>query len=121
MATKAAIISLPIMPFNKTKHSKVVQYLENIEDFLFKLHSPDDKLPIPHENDDSCSDETISPEQKDEILNHVKVLLCGDLLGRKRITGAKKTRLDCDWNHDKFNNIIEYPALWHAKQSFLGG
>ena len=46
--------------------------------------------------------------------------LIGDLLGRERITGAKKTRLGCDSPSERFKNIVEAPALWHTKQSFLG-
>jgi len=36
------------------------------------------------------------PVNADEVLKNVKVPLGGDLLGRERITGAKKTRLGCD-------------------------
>ena len=50
----------------------------------------------------------------------LKVPLVGDLLGRKRVTGAKKTRLGCDSPSERFQNIVEAPALWHTKQSFLG-
>lgn len=46
--------------------------------------------------------------------------LVGDLLGRERVTGAKKTRLGCDSLSERFQNIVEAPALWHTKQSFLG-
>ena len=35
------------------------------------------------------------------------------------MTGAKKTRLGCDSIVERFKNIVECPALWHAKQSFL--
>ena len=60
------------------------------------------------------------PVNADEILKNVKVPLGGDLLGRERITGAKKTRLGCDSAAERFESILETPALWHAKQSFLG-
>lgn len=62
------------------------------------------------------------PVNADEILKNqlIKVLLGGDLLGRERITGAKKTRLGCDSAAERFESILETPALWHAKQSFLG-
>lgn len=46
--------------------------------------------------------------------------LAGDLLGRERVTGTKKTRLGCDSPSERFQNIVEAPALWHTKQSFLG-
>ena len=60
------------------------------------------------------------PVNADEVLKNVKVPLGGDLLGRERITGAKKTRLGCDSAAETFESIVETPALWHAKQSFLG-
>ena len=60
------------------------------------------------------------PVNADEVLKNVKVPLGGDLLGRERITGAKKTRLGCDSAAERFGSIVETPALWHAKQSFLG-
>lgn len=44
----------------------------------------------------------------------------GDLLGCERVTGAKATRSGCDNSIDKFENIIESPALWQMKQAFLG-
>ena len=56
----------------------------------------------------------------DEVLKNVKVSLGGDLLGRERITGAKKTILGCDIATERFENVVETPALWHAKQAFLG-
>lgn len=52
-------------------------------------------------------------------MQNVKVPLGGDLLGRERVTGAKKTRLGCDLRSDQFQSIVETPALWHAKQAFL--
>ena len=59
------------------------------------------------------------PVNADEVLKNVKVPLGGDLLGRERITGAKKTRLGCDSAAERFESIVEMLALWHAKQSFL--
>ena len=56
----------------------------------------------------------------DVILRNVKLPLVGDLLGRERVSGAKKTRLGCDSPSERFQNIVEVPALWHTKQSFLG-
>lgn len=46
--------------------------------------------------------------------------LYGDLLGRERVTGAKKTRAGCDYTSERFECIVEACAQWHAKQSFLG-
>ena len=36
------------------------------------------------------------------------------------MTGAKKTRMGCDFKTEKFENIVENVAQWHTKQSFLG-
>ena len=59
-------------------------------------------------------------QSQDSVLKKVRVgPLAGDLLGRERVTGAKKTRLGCDSIVECFENIVECPALWHAKQSFL--
>ena len=58
-------------------------------------------------------------QSQDSVLEKVRVPLAGDLLGRERVTGAKKTRLGCDSIVECFENIVECAALWHAKQSFL--
>ena len=58
-------------------------------------------------------------QSQDSVLKKVRVPLAGDLLGRERVTGAKKTRLGCDSIVERFENIVECPALWHAKQTFL--
>ena len=58
-------------------------------------------------------------QSQDNVLKKVRVPLAGDLLGRERVTGAKKTRLGCDNIVERFKNIVECPALWHVKQSFL--
>lgn len=49
----------------------------------------------------------------------MKVPLAGDLLGRERVTGAKRVRMGCDLPEERYDNIVETPALWHAKQAFL--
>ena len=49
----------------------------------------------------------------------MKLRILRDLLGRERVTGAKRVRLGCDQPEERFENIIETPALWHAKQAFL--
>lgn len=54
------------------------------------------------------------------IIKGKKVPLYGDLLGRERVTGAKRTRAGCDHGTEKFEPIIECPSLWHMKQAFLG-
>jgi len=60
--------------------------------------------------------------QEDGTTNHepkLKVPLAGDLLGRERVTGAKRARMGCDQPEERYENITETPALWHAKQAFL--
>ena len=59
------------------------------------------------------------PARKSEILKGVKVSLFGDLLGRERLTGAKKTRAGCKFSSDKFEQVVEVPAVMHAKQFFF--
>jgi hypothetical protein len=75
------------------------------------------------EDEPECLDETPSSAEtaakKSEVLQNVKVPLVGDLLGRERLTGAKKTRTGCDYSSDRFEQIVEIPAVWHAKQFFL--
>lgn len=53
------------------------------------------------------------------VMEKARVPLVGDMLDRERVTGAKKTPLDCDSAVERFQNIVECPALWHAKQAFL--
>lgn len=55
----------------------------------------------------------------DAQTRNIKVPLGGDLLGRERVIGAKRLRMGCDQPSDRFENIVETPALWHAKQAFL--
>ncbi|XP_074612567.1 uncharacterized protein LOC141866909 isoform X2 [Acropora palmata] len=105
MKKKSVIIGLPVVPYNQSKHSDVCQYLEYVQKLLVDIYKP--------QNQDM-------PVNADEVLKNVKVPLGGDLLGRERITGAKKTRLGCDSAAERFESIVEMPALWHAKQSFLG-
>ena len=115
MAKKSVIMSLPVVPFNQNKHSDVCQYLEYLENFLSEVFIPPNEPPLTH--DASPAD---IARRKDRILSEVKVPLCGDLLGRERVTGAKQTRMGCDYKTERFDNIVENVAQWHAKQSFLG-
>lgn len=115
MAKKSVIMPLPIQPFNQNKHSDVCQYLEYLENFLLEVFTPANEPPVPP--DASPAD---IASRKDRILSEVKVPLCGDLLGRERVTGAKQTRMGCDYKTERFENIVENVAQWHTKQSFLG-
>ena len=47
-------------------------------------------------------------------------LMNDDLLGRERVTGAKKLRKGCDKSSERFDNMCEVAEYWHAKQAFLG-
>lgn len=111
MSQKSTIIGLPILPYNQAKVSDMCQYLDHTQSFLLST-----LLDNPQQFPPGSTEEL---DYKEAILKDVKLPLCGDLLGRERITGAKKTRLGCDRNFERSNNIIEYPALWHTKQSFL--
>jgi len=80
-------------------------------------------MQVIHPQDEPHLSDTTSQSQHgarcERILEQVRVPLAGDLLGRERVSGAKKTRLGCDNAVERFDNIVECPALWHAKQSFL--
>ena len=115
MAKKSVIVGLPIIPLNQNKHSDVCQYLEYVENMLLEIYTPLDE--VPPRPDFSPAD---IGRQRDSILADVKVPLCGDLLGHERVSGAKKTRMGCDHQTERFENIVENVAQWHAKQSFLG-
>ena len=49
MSKKSVIINLPIVPYNQSKHSDVVQYLEVLQDLLTEVYAPDDKYPLSHD------------------------------------------------------------------------
>ena len=80
-----------------------------------KVHTPDGERLVPT----GASSEEESA-RRERVLKNVNVPLCGDLLGRERVTGAKKTRMGSDLHTERFDNITENVTLWHAKQSFLG-
>ena len=42
MARKSVIINLPIVPYNQSKHSDVVQYLEVLQELLTEVYAPDE-------------------------------------------------------------------------------
>jgi hypothetical protein len=112
MAKKSTVIGLPIVPFNQNKHSDMCLYLKYLEDFLSNLRKPKGV------NTEESTAENSQPSL--DASQDIKLPLCGDQLGRERVTGAKRMRLGCDAPSDRFENIYEYPALWHVKQSFLG-
>ena len=119
MAEKSEIINLPVVPFNQNKTADVCKYLEYVTDVLYDIHrkSEDDTTDTEDPGHTPSSNEMAA--RKSEILKGVKVPLFGDLLGRERLTGAKKTRAGCNFSSDKFEQVVEVPAVWHAKQFFL--
>ena len=46
MLKKSVIISLPIVPYNQSKHFDVVQYLDVLQDLLLEIYAPDDTNPF---------------------------------------------------------------------------
>lgn len=54
MAKKSVIINLPIVPYNQSKHSDVVQYLEVLQELLTEVYAPDE----------GCSTEEVSQLEK---------------------------------------------------------
>lgn len=71
------------------------------------------------ETNESSDAESSDAEKLDAVLRDVKIPIGGDLLGRERITGARRTRLGCDLPSERFESLVENTALWHCKQSFL--
>ena len=43
-----------------------------------------------------------------------------NLLGCERVTGAKQTRVGCDYKTERFLNNVENVAQWDAKKSSGG-
>jgi len=92
MAKKSVIMGLPILPFNQNKHSDICQYLEYVENLLLEIFTPENEPAVP-----PGSSPADLAQRKDNILADAKVPLCGDQLGRERVTGAKQTRMGCDY------------------------
>lgn len=65
-----------------------------------KVHPPDGERLVPP----GTSSEEESA-RRERVLKNVNVPLCGALLGRERVTGAKKTRMGCDLHDERFDNI----------------
>ena len=60
-------------------------------------------------------------QQLNSCLKDVKVPLCGDLLGRERITGARKTRLGCDLGTERFESLVGERCLVALQAIFPTG
>lgn len=118
MAKKSVIVGLPIVPYNQNKLGDCCQYLEYVQDFLVDITKDDKPVATPMEFESSDPNEKL--QRKKKILSSTELPLCGDLLGRERISGAKRMRGGCDHRTERFDNIVENVAQWHTKQSFLG-
>ena len=115
MTQPSEIISLPVVPYNQNKLGDVCQYLTYLTQLLVKVSmSQPNEVPTPP----NASAAEVA-EHASQVLKDHHIPLAGDLLGRERVTGAKKTRAGCDYRTDRFEHIVETPAVWHAKQSFL--
>jgi hypothetical protein len=115
MSKKSIVVGLPIVPFNQNKQSDVCKYLEYVQEFCTDIFKPEESRP-----DSEQVDCFAKLRNQERVLKEVNVPLCGDLLGRERVSGAKRARLGCDFRTERFENIIENVAQWHTKQSFLG-
>ena len=105
MAKKSVIIGLPVQPFNRSKHSDIIQYLDYIGGLLAEIYTPED-----HQLNQKNESTEEKQARMDRILNSVKVPLGGDQLGRV-IQGQRNYAWDV---------TVLQPELWHTKQSFLG-
>ena len=113
MSKKSVVVGLPIVPFNQNKQSDVCKYLEYIQDFctdIFKVEEVD----IPKCTHD---DLLLKLKYKEAVLKGITVPLSGDLLGRERVTGAKRARLGCNHRVERFENIVENVAQYNGIQS----
>ena len=99
MSQKSMVVGLPVVPYNQNKHADVIRYLEWVQ----------------AENGGCCNGD--SEDTNEESL--VQMPIGGDLLGRERITGAKRLRKGCDKASERFENMTETAEYWHAKQAFL--
>ena len=119
MAEKSEVINLPVVPLNQNKTADVCKYLEYVTDVLYDIHRKSEDNTTDAEDLGHTPSSNEMAARKSEILKGVKVPLFGDLLGRERLTGAKKTRAGCNFSSDKFEQVVEVPVVWHAKQFFL--
>ena len=111
MAEKSEIINMPVVPFNQNKTSDIYRYMEYVTDFLYNIYREpcDEEATEPGVNEAPSSADAAA--KKSEVLQGVKVPLVGDLLGRERLTGGKKTRAGRDFASDRFVQLVEVPAV----------
>ena len=100
MSQTSIIVGLPVVPFNQNKHADVIKYLEWLQNFFKKIVNVRYRDGDGEMNDDDSADE-MGEEQL------IQIPIGGDLLGRERITGAKRLRKGCDKASDRFENMTE--------------
>ena len=105
---------MPVVPFKQNKTSDICRYMEHIIDFIYIYWEPCDEEATEPEGVNKAPSSGDAAAKKSEVLQGV-----GDLLGRERLTGGKKTRAGCDFASDRFVQLVEVPAVWHAKQFFF--
>lgn len=91
---KLVIVGLPIVPYNQNKLGDCCQYLEYVQDFYVDIMKDDEPVATPMESESPDPNEKL--KKKEKILRSSEVPLCGDLLGRERISGAKRMTAGCD-------------------------
>ena len=84
MAKKSCMVGMLIVLYNQTKHSDVCQYFEYLENFLSEVFRPESEPEI-------LGDEkkVEKAKQRERIVKEIEMLLCGDLLGCEKVTGAR--------------------------------
>ena len=110
---QSIIVGLTVVPYNQNKHANVFKYLDWLQKFfqqVIKCSGNDDL-------EDQENDQSDGEELDEKHL--IQIPIVGDLLGRERITGAKKLRKGCDKTSERFENMTETAEYWHAKQAFL--
>ena len=119
MAEKSEIINLLVVPFHQNKTADVCKYLKYMTDVIYDIHrkSEDDKIDAEDPGHTPSSNKMAA--RKSEILKGVIVSLFGNFLGRERLTDANKTKARCNFSSDKFEQVVEVPAVWHGKQFFF--
>jgi hypothetical protein len=86
-----------------------------VQDFCTDIFKPEES-----HSESPQEDPLVKLQNKERILKGISVPLGGDLLGRERVSGAKRARLGCDHRIERFEYIVENVAQWHTKQPFLG-
>jgi hypothetical protein len=115
MSKKSIVVGLPIVPFNQNKQSDVCKYLEYVQEFCTDIFKPEESRP-----DSEQVDCFAKLRNQERVLKEVNVPLCGDLLGRERVSGEKEQ----DWVAIFGLNVSKTSLkMWHSgiqSSLFLG-